>query len=231
MCFNVDGKVPAEFITGAVGAESFEAHIHGKAAHAGVAPDKGISATLVASIAIAEVHREGWFGKVVHAEGHGTSNIGIFGGKDNISAGDATNVVTDYVYLKGETRSPNATFAAAITDAYRTSLMRAAAAVTDVNGEAARVEFNGKAQYPSFNIADDAPAVLHACRAAKAMGLTPSTVFSNGGLDANWLVKHGVPTITLGAGQHEIHTVNEYVDLAQYADGCRLAVMLAVLEG
>lgn len=80
-------------------------------------------------------------------------------------------------------------------------------------------------------IADDAPAVIHARRAAEAMGLKPTTVFSNGGLDANWLVQHGVPTITLGAGQHEIHTVNEYVDLAQYADGCRLAVMLAVLEG
>jgi len=231
MCFNVDAKVPAEFVTGAVGAETFEAHIHGKAAHAGVAPDKGISSTLVASMAITEVHREGWFGKVVRAEGHGTSNIGIFGGKNNVSAGDATNVVTDYVYLKGETRSPDAAFAAAITDAYRTALVRAAAAVTDAGGEAARVEFNGKAQYPSFNIADDAPAVIHARRAAEAMGLTPSTVFSNGGLDANWLVKHGVPTITLGAGQHEIHTVNEYVDLAQYSDGCRLAVMLAVLEG
>ena len=230
MCFNVDGKVPAEFITGAVGAESFEAHIHGKAAHAGVAPEKGISSTLVASMAITEVHQGGWFGKVVRAEGHGTSNIGIFGGKDNVSAGDATNVVTDYVYLKGETRSPDAAFAAAITDAYRTALERAAAAVTDANGEAARLEFNGKAQYPSFNIADDAPAVVHARRAAEALGLTPATVFSHGGLDANWLVQHGVPTITLGAGQHEIHTVKEYVDLAQYADGCRLAVMLAVLE-
>jgi tripeptide aminopeptidase len=231
MCFNVDGKIPAEFITGAVGAETFEAHIYGKAAHAGVAPDKGISSTLVASMAITEVHREGWFGKVVHSEGHGTSNIGIFGGKDNVSAGDATNVVTDYVYLKGETRSPDAAFAAAITDAYRTALTRAAAVVKDADGEAARVEFTGKAQYPSFNIADDAPAVVHARRAAEAMGLTPTTVFSNGGLDANWLVKHGVPTITLGAGQHEIHTVNEFVDLTQYASGCRLAVMLATFEG
>jgi len=230
MCFNVDSKIPAEFVIGAVGAETFEAHIHGKAAHAGVAPEKGISSTLVASIAIAEVRREGWFGKVTKPEGHGTSNIGIFGGKNNVSAGDATNVVTDYVYIKGEARSPEASFAAAITDAYRTAFVRAAASVTDAAGEAARVEFIGKAQYPSFNIAEDAPAVLHALRAAEALGLTPSTIFSNGGLDANWLVQHGVPTITFGAGQHEIHTVNEYVDLSQYADGCRLAVMLAVKE-
>lgn len=230
MCFNVDAQVPADFVTGAVGAETFEAHIHGKAAHAGVAPEKGISSTLVAAMAIAEVRREGWFGKVVRPEGHGTSNIGIFGGKNNTAAGDATNVVTDYVYLKGETRSPDAAFAAANTDAYRTALQRAAAAVTDADGEPARVEFSGKAQYPSFNIPDDAPAVVHARRAAEALGMTPTTVFSNGGLDANWLVQHGVPTITLGAGQHQIHTINEFVDLAQYADGCRLAVMLATLK-
>ena len=188
------------------------------------------SSTLIASLAISEVHREGWFGKVVRAEGHGTSNIGIFGGKNNVSAGDATNVVTDYVYIKGEARSPDAAFAAAITDAYRTAVANAALAVTDFNGESARVEFNGKAKYPSFNISDDSPAVMNALRAAQALGLTPKTVFSNGGLDANWLVQHGVPTITLGAGQHEIHTVNEFVDLAEFADGCRLAVMLATLE-
>ena len=34
-----------------------------------------------------------------------------------------------------------------------------------------------------------------------------------------------------GAGQYEIHTVNEYVDLPELANGCRLAVALATLEG
>ena len=56
-------------------------------------------------------------------------------------------------------------------------------------------------------------------------------VFSNGGLDANWLDKHGVPTVTIGAGQYEIHTVKEYVDLPEFAEGCRLAVALATLDG
>lgn len=229
MCFNVDGKVPAELITGAVGAEAWEATIKGKAAHAGVAPDKGISSTLVASIAIAAVHREGWFGKVVKPDGHGTSNVGIFGGRDNHAAGDATNVVTDYVYLKGETRSPEAAFAARITAAYHDALKAAVSDVKDAGGATAELEFDGKAQYPSFNLPNDSPAVTHAKRAAESLGLAPTTVFSNGGLDANWLVKYGVPTVTIGAGQHEIHTVHEFVDLTQYADGCRLGVALATL--
>jgi tripeptide aminopeptidase len=73
--------------------------------------------------------------------------------------------------------------------------------------------------------------VRHAKRAAESMGLKPVTMFSNGGLDANWFVKYGVPTVTIGAGQYEIHTVHEYVNLPEFFDGCRLAVALATLEG
>jgi tripeptide aminopeptidase len=72
--------------------------------------------------------------------------------------------------------------------------------------------------------------VKHAMAAAESLGLSPTTIFSNGGLDANWLDKHGVPTVTIGGGQYEIHTIKEYVDLAEFALACRLAVALATLE-
>jgi hypothetical protein len=38
------------------------------------------------------------------------------------------------------------------------------------------------------------------------------------------------PTVTIGAEQYEIHTIKEYVNLPEFADGCRLAVALATLE-
>lgn len=230
MCFNVDSKLAADLITGAVGQENWDVEIKGKAAHAGVAPDKGISATLVASVALTEAHRGGWFGKVVKPDGNGTSNVGIFGGKEGKPAGDATNVVTDYVQIKGEARSPTAEFASAICQAYRAAFAKAQAEVKDADGATAEVKFESKPSYPSFTLADDSPAVLHAKRAAESLGLKPTTLFSNGGLDANWLDKHGVPTVTIGAGQYEIHTVKEYVDLPEFANGCRLAVALATLE-
>jgi tripeptide aminopeptidase len=203
--------------------------IRGKAAHAGVAPEKGISATLVAALALAEAHHGGWFGKVVKPAGNGTSNPGVFGGKDGKPAGDATNVVTDYVHIKGEARSPDAAFAATITKAYREAFAKAQAEVKDAGGETAEVDFTNKPAYPPFNLTPDAPVLRHAKRAAESLGMKPTTVFSNGGLDANWLDKHGLPTVTIGAGQYEIHTVKEYVDLAEFADGCRLAVALATL--
>ena len=230
MCFNVDSKHPAVLITGAVGAERWDVEIEGKASHAGVAPEKGISSTLVASLALAEARRAGWFGKVVKGKKRGTSNPGIFAGRDGKPAGDATNVVTDYVYVRGETRSPDAKFAAEITRGYKVAFEKAGKAVTDDTGGTAKVKFQSRPEYPPFRMPDSAPAVKHAIRAAKAMGLKPSTLFSNGGLDANWFAKYGLPTVTIGAGQYDIHTVKEYVYLPEFFDGCRLAVALATLD-
>jgi len=227
MCFNVDGKLASELIIGAVGQENWDVEIKGKASHAGVAPEKGISATMVAAIALAEARKAGWFGKVVKPEGNGTSNPGIFGGKDGKPAGDATNVVTDYVHIRGEARSADAAFATAITKGYREAFAKAQSEVKDASGATAEVKFTNTPSYPSFKLEDNAQVVQHAKKALEKLGLKPTTLFSNGGLDANWFVKHGLPTVTIGAGQYEIHTVKEYVDLPEFAMGCRLAVALA----
>jgi tripeptide aminopeptidase len=229
MCFNVDGKLASELIIGAVGQENWEVAITGKASHAGVAPDKGISATLVGALGLAETKAAGWFGKIKKPDGHGTSNVGIFGGKDGKAAGDATNVVTDYAWLRGEARSPKEAFTAAITAGIRAAFEKARTQVTDTEGEMAGMEFTSVKAYPPFNVPEDAPAVRHAVKAVEALGMSPTFIFSNGGLDANWLDKHGVPTVTIGAGQYEIHTIKEYVHLPEYLQGCRLGVELATL--
>jgi tripeptide aminopeptidase len=230
MGFNVDSTHAAKLTIGAVGQQNWEVTIKGKAAHAGVAPERGISSTLVASVGLTEAHRGGWFGKVVQPEGKGSSNVGIFGGKDGKAAGDATNVVTDYVHLVGEARSTDAAFAVKITEAFEAAFNKAKAEVKDADGGMAEVTFQTRTAYPPFLMSEDAPAVQRAKRAAQAMGLQPVTMVSAGGLDANWLVKHGVPTVTFGAGQAEIHTIHEYVDIPEFAQGCRLAVAIATLD-
>jgi len=230
MGFNVDSTHAALLTIGAVGQQNWEVTIKGKAAHAGVAPERGISSTLVASIGLTEARRSGWFGKVEQPEGKGSSNVGIFGGKDGKPAGDATNVVTDYVHLVGEARSTDAAFAVKITEAFEAAFNKAKAEVKDADGNMAEVTFQTRTAYPPFLMSEDDPAVQRAKKAAQAMGLEPVTMVSAGGLDANWLVKHGVPTVTFGAGQAEIHTVNEYVVIPEFAQGCRLAVAIATLE-
>ncbi|MDI6025919.1 M20/M25/M40 family metallo-hydrolase [Corticibacterium sp. UT-5YL-CI-8] len=230
MCINVDGQNAAELIIGAVGQENWEVEITGRASHAGVAPEKGISATLVGAIALAEAQQAGWFGKVVKPEGRGTSNVGIFGGKDGKPAGDATNVVTDYAFIKGEARSPEASFAKAIAKGYEEAFAKAKVAVTDHEGDTADVKYNHVTSYPPFKLEENSPVVKRAIKALGILGIEPKILFSNGGLDANWLDKHGIPTITIGAGQAEIHTIKEYVNLVEYEKGCRLGILMATMD-
>lgn len=228
--FNVDGKLAWEFTVGAVGAERWEVEITGRASHAGVAPEQGISATMVAALALADVRAGGWFGKVRQGEREGTSNVGFFGGADGKGAGEATNVVTDYVHLRGESRSHDPRFFKEITAAYRDAFLRAAGQVTDHRGRKAKIKFSSRLDYYPFRLKDDAPVVRHARAAAERAGFTPTLKLGNGGLDANWIVRHKIPTVTFGAGQYGIHTTEEYVDVPMFLNGCRMALALATLE-
>jgi len=228
MGFNVDGSSPREFTIGAVGAERWEVEIIGRAAHAGVHPERGVSATMVAAVALAEVEREGWFGKVDQAEGQGTSNVGSFGGRDGRSAGEATNVVTDYVLIRGESRSHDTKFASTITAAYRNASRAAAAGIRDDKERIAKVRFQARRDYYPFRLKDDSPVVKTAVAGATRAGWQAELRITNGGLDANWTTRNGIPTVTFGAGQNNVHTVEEFVDLANFTDGCRLALALAL---
>lgn len=228
--FNVDGRSASELTIGAVGAVRWQAEVFGRAAHAGVHPEQGVSATLVASLALAEAYRSGWFGKIRRAGQEGTANVGSFGGRDGRCAGEATNVVTDYVLLHGEARSHSPRFVRAIAAAYREAFRTAAARVRDHRGRAARVRFGARLDYHPFRLKPAAPVVRHALAAAEHAGLRPMLRVTNGGLDANWLVRHRIPTVTFGAGQNNPHTVEEFVDLTEFLAACRLALALATRE-
>jgi tripeptide aminopeptidase len=230
MGFNVDGREPAGITIGAVGAERWDVEIRGRAAHAGVHPEQGISATMVAALALADAREHGWFGRIRKKRGEGTSNVGSISGRNGKSAGEATNVVTDFAHVRGEARSHDAEFVKHIVKKYRKAFLKAAEQVTDDNGRTAKVKFSTRLDYLPFRIKKNAAVVKHAEAAAKAAGFAPVLRVSNGGLDANWLVRHGIPTVTFGAGQNNIHTAEEYVDLPMFLDGCRMALALATLE-
>lgn len=231
MCFNVDGKSPRNVTIAAVGADRWECEIFGRAAHAGVAPQEGISATMVASLALAEVFRHGWFGKVrKKGLGEGTSNVGSISNGKGGSAGQATNVVTDYVHVRGECRSHDAAFIGRITRAYKEAFCKAAKQVCNDKGRSARVHFRAQRDYYPFKLKPNAPVVKQALAAAQRAGFEAQLHVSNGGLDANWLVRHKIPTITFGGGQNEVHTVNEWADLNMYLEACRFALALATHE-
>ena len=221
LAFNWDGGPASKVTVAATGGYRLQIVVKGLAAHAGAAPEHGISAIAIASLAIAELVRDDWHGQIAKGNHTGTSNVGY------IHGGEATNVVTDRVELKAEARSHDPAFRKQIVDRIEKAFQEAATQVRSAKGECGRVEFFGRQDYESFKLAADEPSVLAAQRAIRAIGLEPNPAVSNGGLDANWMTAHGIPTVTLGCGQSQIHTTSEYLDIEAFRQACQIALHIA----
>ncbi len=221
MGFNVDSGDPHRVIIGATGADRWYVHVNGRSSHAGVRPEDGISASLIASRAIAGAAADGWFGKIEKRGGRGTSNVGVLEG------GEATNQVTDHVYVKGESRSHSKPFLNRITKAWEKAFKDAAKSVRNDSGACGSVDFHAERDYEAFVMNKQAPPVKLAEAIIRDQGGKPVQYIANGGLDANYLNAKGVPTVTLGAGQHNAHTIDEYVDVPEYLEGQRVLLGLA----
>ena len=184
-----DGKVG-----GIVVAAPFQAKVNvkvfGKTAHAGVAPEKGISAITVAAKAVAQL-------KLGRLDEETTANIGRFEG------GKATNIVCDEVTIFAEARSIDETKLNAQTAHMKETFER----VAKENG--ARAEVEVALSYPGFRVTEADKVVQVAQAAAKAVGREPQLGISGGGSDANVIAGFGIPTVNLSVGYEEIHTTNE----------------------
>jgi tripeptide aminopeptidase len=221
LCFNWDGGSAATACIGATGAYDLAIEIDGIASHAGVHPEGGVSAVAIAGLAIADLTQNGWHGLIIKGKNTGTSNIGV------ISGGEATNVVTPAVKLRGEVRSHDPRFRKRLVEEFRKAFERAAKSVENDMGKSGRVRFQADLKYESFQLAETESAVQESLRAIRAVGLDPQTRISNGGLDANWLSARGLPTVTLGSGQTDVHTVNETLNLDDFLNGCRIGLLVA----
>jgi tripeptide aminopeptidase len=224
LAFNFDGAAPNKLTLGATGGYRMFAVVEGVASHAGMHPERGVSAIAITSLAIADLVRNGWHGLVEKGNHRGTSNVGV------IHGGAATNVVTDRVELRIEARSHDPKFRARIVREIERALHKAAREVRSDTGAVGRASIEGRLDYESFRLRPDEPSVVAAAEALAAEGLEPEYAIANGGLDANWLTHNGIPTVTLGCGQHAIHTVDEYVDVEEFTAACRIALRLATHE-
>jgi tripeptide aminopeptidase len=221
LAFNWDGGPAEKVCVAATGGYRLSIDVEGLAAHAGAAPEQGISAIAIASLAIARLVEGGWHGLIIKGAKRGTSNFGF------IHGGEATNVVTNHVELKAEARSHDPLFRRHIVGEIEKAFHAAAARVCNTEGQCGRVRFHGRLDYEAFKLADNEPSVLAAESAVRAVGLVPQRAVSNGGLDANWMTAHGIPTVTLGCGQVQIHTTAERLDVAAFEHACDIALRLA----
>lgn len=221
LSFNWDGGPPGMLVVGATGDFNIEIEVNGIASHAGAHPEDGVNAAAIASLAIADLTRDGWHGLVDKGRNTGTSNIGV------ISGGDATNVVMPKLRIRAEARSHDPKFRQKIVDQIRKAFEKAARELKNAAGQRGSVHFDATLKYESFRLDLDEPTVATAKAAMESLGMVPEYRISNGGLDANWMTANGIPTVTMGCGQQGIHTVDEKLNVDEFLQACRLAMKLA----
>ncbi|RKQ37731.1 M20/M25/M40 family metallo-hydrolase [Oceanobacillus halophilus] len=168
--------------------------IKGKTAHAGLEPEKGISAITLAAKAISKMP----LGRI---DEETTANIGRFEG------GKQTNIVVDHVEILAEARS----LVPEKMEAQVAKMKEAFEKTAEEYGGSADVEI--KVMYPGFNQKAGDEVVEVAREAAKSIGRESKLLKSGGGSDANIIAGLGIPTVNLAVGYEGIHTTDEKISV------------------
>lgn len=204
------GGSVGKLITAAPTHITYGMRITGRSAHAGIEPEKGISAIRVASRIISEVPD----GRI---DEETTSNIGT------ISGGTATNVVPREVFLRGELRSHNP----GTLEENKRIIFETARAIAEKSQ--ARLEISEEVEYHAFRIDSDEPFMRFLDGVFIKSGLTPLYTITGGGSDANIFNHNGIKAVNISTGMQNVHSTDEYIHIDDLYNGC-LVVLTAIMD-
>lgn len=203
-----------KLILSAPAANKLTMTITGREAHAGIAPEAGISAIVIAAQAISAMQ----LGRIDYET---TANIGT------INGGIATNIIPRQVVLKGEVRSHDPLKLEAQSQQLIAAVENAVvAAVQWIDGVLIRPQAlcQVTAEYPCMSVPATSPLVQGIVAAAARLGHPLQLLPGGGGSDANIFNALGIETVILATGMTDVHTVNESVALADMARVAELLV-------
>ncbi len=190
-------------IVRAPAAKAVEIKALGKAAHSGVAPEKGISAIKAAGLALSKM-------KLGRLDRETTANIGF------IKGGEGINIIPSFAQMNGEIRSLSEKKIEKTENHIRKCL---AAAVKTYPGRLKPdFEFRTETKFPALNISEGESIVTLVQDTMKSCGFKPRLCVSGGGTDANVLYSWGIVTPILSTGMKNVHTNEEYLDLKNFFD-------------
>ncbi len=179
--------------------------VKGKAAHAGIEPEKGLNALYAASKAISKL-------KVGRIDEETTFNIGI------VNGGIATNIVMEKVEFLCECRS------------FREEKLKQTGEriikifKEEVEKEGGSVEFNIQREYDGFDFPEEYELIKIVKKSAEKKGLQFKAHALGGGSDTNAYNSKGINTINLGIGMAEVHSVEEYIEISDLENMSMLLV-------
>ncbi len=204
-----DGEGPVSQITSASPTYiGFDIEITGRAAHAGVEPEKGISAIRIAAELIVRLPQ----GRL---DEESTFNIGT------IEGGSVRNTVAETTIIRGEFRSRNLE----TLDDVRFQISEALKEVRGMFPEA-ELDDHLHTEFETYTLSSDDPATARVTDALRRLGLEPDMRPSGGGTDGNVFRLRGISSVVVGMADHGMHTVREYVIIPELVDTAHLCETL-----
>ena len=204
-----DGNGPVNtVITSSPSYVGFDVHVTGRAAHAGVEPEKGLSAIRIAADIIGRLPQ----GRM---DDETTINVGL------ISGGSVRNAVPEEASFSGEFRSRNTE----TLELLRLQVEDAFAKARDDYKEA-KIIGDLKVQFHTYHLPSDHVMVQRASGVLGDIGLRANLQPTGGGTDANVFNRRGIPAVVVGMSTNLMHTKNEYVDIPDLYDTAKFCQAL-----
>ena len=204
-----DGNGPVNTITGGSPTYmAFDIDIRGRGAHAGVEPEKGLSAIKIASDLIAQLPQ----GRM---DEETTFNIAT------ITGGTVRNAVPSEAKITGEFRSMN-------TESLELLRMQLLATIGNIRGRYAEAEITEKLEmmFQMYRLDPNEATAQLVTRVMRDMGLQPNIQPSGGGTDGNVFRLHGIESVVVGMATNQMHTIDEYVVIPDLLDTARFCEQL-----
>ncbi|MGM0644309.1 MAG: M20/M25/M40 family metallo-hydrolase [Thermodesulfobacteriota bacterium] len=195
----LDSTDPEGIVTNAPSGVKLDIKVHGRTAHAGGEPEKGINAIAVASKAVSTLE----IGRIDHET---TCNLGI------IKGGNAVNIVPDLVEIAGEVRSHDESKLEKVTRNIKKAFLETADAFSEEK-DIPKIDFVVKTDYPKTAIPVDHKVIRLAEKAAENLGVPLKQKTVGGGSDANFFFSKSIVAGVLGTGMKDVHTLNEHIAL------------------
>lgn len=203
MAFVFDsGGTPGNMVSMTPTQVGFTVTVHGRAAHAGVEPEKGVNAIWVAGRALARL-------PVGRVDDETSLNFGV------VEGGSAPNMVPDKVTLRGEIRSFDPRRLSDLLEEVERTFGDVAAK------NDASVQIERQEGFRQYVLTERDEVVQRAQEALIAAGLKPRLLRRGGGSDANVLNERGLPSVNLAVGMEQDHSIEEHVavrDLCSVAE-------------
>lgn len=209
--FLLDNDTLDTIVIGGPSYFTIDATIKGKAAHAGMEPEKGINAIQAASNAISKLK----LGRLDHET---TANVGI------INGGMVRNGVPELVTFLAECRSLNHSKAEKLADEMKSIINK------EVEAYGAKAEINIENMCKAVSISEHSPIVEISKKALKKVGIEAKTTFITGFTDASIYNNHGIEMSVVGIGARLEHSLDEHIYIEDMKKALTMIVELLRLS-